>query len=297
MKKTKCDGEFPCKRCKDDGLICTIGTRKKVEYKQLPRGYAEVLEHSQLALIATIHKLYSMVRNQQPWDRDEPDLNERGQPVIHTIASKLGCIRPTTDLDLPVESVFPEDEPGLRELASQLEAQQRERDGAAAMTTGASSGGDTDSTCCNRTERASSSDLDHSDYEREAMAGMSPSVAPTPSPQMFTFDFDEASGLPTMTTTTQRRAPTTTNAAATNEADFMFAARSPTLANFPSPWQQQFSPQQQARALLGLDMLNQAVLDSTFAGLKPPDLVSATAMMGLGDPMIFTDGDWDANTL
>lgn len=39
QKKTKCDGEFPCKRCKDDGLVCTAGTRKKTEYKQLPRGY------------------------------------------------------------------------------------------------------------------------------------------------------------------------------------------------------------------------------------------------------------------
>lgn len=38
MKKTKCDGEFPCKRCKDDGLVCTAGMRKKTEYKQLPRG-------------------------------------------------------------------------------------------------------------------------------------------------------------------------------------------------------------------------------------------------------------------
>lgn len=34
----QCDGEFPCKRCKDDGLVCTAGTRKKTEYKQLPRG-------------------------------------------------------------------------------------------------------------------------------------------------------------------------------------------------------------------------------------------------------------------
>lgn len=36
----QCDGEFPCKRCKDDGLVCTAGTRKKTEFKQLPRGYA-----------------------------------------------------------------------------------------------------------------------------------------------------------------------------------------------------------------------------------------------------------------
>jgi hypothetical protein len=35
----QCDGEFPCKRCKDDGLVCTAGTRKKMEYKQVPKGY------------------------------------------------------------------------------------------------------------------------------------------------------------------------------------------------------------------------------------------------------------------
>lgn len=40
----KCDGEFPCKRCKDDGLVCTAGTRKKTEYKQLPRGYVPCLK-------------------------------------------------------------------------------------------------------------------------------------------------------------------------------------------------------------------------------------------------------------
>src|SRR3569833_3277831 len=35
----QCDDEFPCKRCRDDGLVCTAGTRKKMEYKQLPKGY------------------------------------------------------------------------------------------------------------------------------------------------------------------------------------------------------------------------------------------------------------------
>ena len=34
----QCDGESPCKRCKDDGLVCTAGSRKKTEFKQLPRG-------------------------------------------------------------------------------------------------------------------------------------------------------------------------------------------------------------------------------------------------------------------
>ncbi|PHH87529.1 hypothetical protein CDD83_8741 [Cordyceps sp. RAO-2017] len=127
MKKTKCDGEFPCKRCKDDGMVCTAGVRKKVEYKQLPKGYAEVLENTQFALIATVHKLYSMVRSAQPWELGEPELNDRGQPVIHNIAQRLGCIRPNSDIDLPVHSVFPEDEAGMAELARQLEEQQQQR--------------------------------------------------------------------------------------------------------------------------------------------------------------------------
>ncbi|KAK4102198.1 hypothetical protein N658DRAFT_423969 [Parathielavia hyrcaniae] len=123
MKKTKCDGEFPCKRCKDDGLICTAGTRKKTEYKQIPPGYAEVLENTQFVLVATVQKLYSMVRNGERWELGEPELNDRGQPIIHNVAAKLGCLRPNCDLDLPAHSIFPEDEAGMAELARQLQDQ------------------------------------------------------------------------------------------------------------------------------------------------------------------------------
>ena len=68
-----------------------------------------------------------MVRSGQSWDLGEPELNDRGQPVIHDIATKLGCIRPNADADLPPHSVFPEDEAGLAKLAAELEVQQRER--------------------------------------------------------------------------------------------------------------------------------------------------------------------------
>ncbi|KAH7118430.1 hypothetical protein EDB81DRAFT_817417 [Dactylonectria macrodidyma] len=67
-----------------------------MEYKQLPRGYAEVLENTQFALIATAYKLYSTVRNNQPWELDEPELNDRGVPVIYNIAQNLDCIRPNS---------------------------------------------------------------------------------------------------------------------------------------------------------------------------------------------------------
>lgn len=92
MSSLQCNEELPCKRCKDDGLVCFFAPREKVAYKQQLKGYPELLEHNQMTLIATIRKLYAMVRSQQQWDLNEPGLNGNEQPVIHNIASILGCI-------------------------------------------------------------------------------------------------------------------------------------------------------------------------------------------------------------
>ncbi|KAI9050578.1 hypothetical protein LZ554_005739 [Drepanopeziza brunnea f. sp. 'monogermtubi'] len=163
MKKTKCDGESPCKRCKDDGLVCTAGSRKKTEFKQLPRGYAEVLENTQYALIATVQKLYTMLRNGEQWDLGEPELNDRAQPVIHDIASKLGCIRASPDLPY----AFPEGEQDFAELQAQLQSART----ALASEENASRKQSEDlssySPGLQRTERASSSDSDHSNVSKE----------------------------------------------------------------------------------------------------------------------------------
>lgn len=160
MKKTKCDGESPCKRCKDDGLVCTAGSRKKTEFKQLPRGYAEVLENTQYALIATVQKLYTMVRNNESWELGEPELNDRGQPVIHDIASKLGCIRPSPDLPF----AFPEGESDFAELQAQLQ-QARSEMGSEDVGSGTHSVS-TGSPQPDRHDRASSIESDHSTYNR-----------------------------------------------------------------------------------------------------------------------------------
>lgn len=290
MKKTKCDGEFPCKRCKDDGLVCTAGVRKKIEYKQLPRGYAEVLENTQFALIATVHKLYSMVRNSQQWDLGEPELNERGQPVIHDIAQKLGCIRPNSDIDLPVHSVFPEDERGMAELARQLEEQQSQQQPIQQQQLH-----DTDSAKDSpypRNERASSSDLDHSDFEQDYRAvAFGSGNAMTLSPQSFTTsntDFELGPPPPEMDPTAS-----------------MFPTQSP-VSGFPA-WsipqakhQQQPSPDsmtmaffQQSNALQSMDLLNQGLMESDFGTIKPHivSVPNPEVMMGMGDPMIYSGYD------
>ncbi|KAK2001186.1 hypothetical protein LX36DRAFT_570717 [Colletotrichum falcatum] len=293
MKKTKCDGEFPCKRCKDDGLVCTAGVRKKTEYKQLPRGYAEVLEHTQFALIATVHKLYSMVRNQQQWDLGEPELNDRGQPVIHNIAQKLGCIRPNSDIDLPVHSVFPEDEAGLAELARQLEEQQKERDVEKAIKAEADS-----ASSCERSDRASSSEVDHSEFEadyRKAVFGGHNNPM-TMSPQSFStgyteFDADSvASPIDQAAALFQHNQSPPMNTYQQQQWNMPRQA-----APAPMDLAQQFF--QHPGALAGMDMLSQGLVESEFGTIKPHILncPNPEVMMGMGDPMIY--GGYDGEPM
>jgi hypothetical protein len=58
-----------------------------------------------VALVNTVHKLYAMVRNGQPWDLGEPEVNDRGEPAIHSIASELGYVPPNTEVDDPTPLV------------------------------------------------------------------------------------------------------------------------------------------------------------------------------------------------
>ncbi|KAK7997765.1 Alpha/Beta hydrolase protein [Apiospora arundinis] len=281
MKKIKCDGEFPCKRCKDDSLVCTAGTRKKTVYKQLPRGYAEVLENTQFALSATVHKLYAMVRSSQQWDLGEPEFNDRGQPVIHDIAAKLGCIRLNADADLPPHSVFPEDEAGLAKLAAELEVQQSERESQASVEVKSEAG-----STCNHTDGASSSELDHSDFEqddRKVLISGCNNVQ-TLSPKSFTSydDFDQN----TVLTTDIDSAPA------------MFPVQPPLGPTSHQSWNiegsasMDMAPQyiQNMDVDMAETMLNQGLVGSEFGTIKP-HMISCPnlgVMLGVGDPMIYS---------
>ncbi|GAB0138506.1 hypothetical protein EsDP_00006741 [Epichloe bromicola] len=281
-----CDGEFPCKRCKDDGLVCTAGVRKKIEYKQLPRGYAEVLENTQFALIATVHRLYKMVRNSQSWELGEPDLNDRGLPVIHDIAQKLGCIRPNSDIDLPVHSVFPEDEAGMMALARRLEEQQS-RDGSDSHKDSRDE--------IPRNDRASSSELDHSDFEdyrRAAFGGGSRSNCVTLSPQSFAgsndFDFDFSPPVPDI------------------DPSVVYASQAqsmPDYAAWPMPKTQAMAMSMQylqhTDALQNMDLMSHGMIGNQFGNIKP-DILSCPntdVMMGMADPMIYSGYDGETMRL
>ena len=126
------EGQLPC----SPEFLALLKSCPSRMFAYFPgRSYAEVLENTQLSLIATIHKLYAMVRSGQPWELGEPQLNHRGEPVIHNIAQRLGCIRPQNDVDLPISHIFPEDEAGLSKLAIALERHHKERESGSGSAT------------------------------------------------------------------------------------------------------------------------------------------------------------------
>lgn len=241
--------------------------------------YAEVLENTQFALIATVHKLYNMVRNSQPWELGEPDLNDRGLPVIHDIAHKLGCIRPNSDIDLPVHSVFPEDEAGMAELARQLEEQQS-KDGSSESHKGSMDD-------FPRDDRASSSELDPSDFEdyRKATFGSGGSNGITLSPQSFSGsnDFDFSPAMPDL------------------DPSVVFASQGqsmPSYAAWAMPRTQAgvlpMHFMQQADHMQHMNLMSQDMMDTGYSTIKPCILSSPNPdiMMGsMPDPMIYSGFD------
>ncbi|PNP53365.1 hypothetical protein THARTR1_06059 [Trichoderma harzianum] len=121
LKKIKCDGDLPCQKCKNNGHVCTPGIRKRtihVEYKQVPKSYVEFLETTHLALIGSVHKLYTMIQKNQSWDLGDPELNDQGELVIHDVAKKLGCIGSNGEIELPIQYELPATASGMARIAA-----------------------------------------------------------------------------------------------------------------------------------------------------------------------------------
>lgn len=134
-----------------------------------------------------------MVRNSQPWELGEPGLNDHGQPVMHNIAEKLGCLRTNSDVDLPIQFECPEHDAGVAEVARRL-GEQKEQGLQNDVK-------DTDSSAYKRTERASSPELDHFTFElgyKEAVFGNNTIMAvwPQSSTSGNDFEFGNAIQLP-----------------------------------------------------------------------------------------------------
>lgn len=169
--------------------------------------------------------------------------------MIHDIATRLGTIRPNSDIDLPVHSAFPEDA-----------AQQHEQESQAHMKTESKSS-------CNCTD--SSSEMEPSEFEGYRRAAFGGGSMADLSPQSLTYTDLEAGSTPS----DGFAVPSPNSYPAW--LDRMDHQQPPFMAPPPS--------------YMSVDLLNHGLLESNFGAFKPHVLScpNPEVMVGVGDPMMF----------
>ncbi|OQO01649.1 hypothetical protein B0A48_12686 [Cryoendolithus antarcticus] len=91
MKKSKCNGEVPCSRCKADDQICVFGERKRSHDKIYPKGYVEQLEQQQGQMASGLRELYQRALSDGHW-RGSSLAETDGKPLVHDILAGLGLL-------------------------------------------------------------------------------------------------------------------------------------------------------------------------------------------------------------
>ncbi|KAL1311819.1 hypothetical protein AAFC00_001897 [Neodothiora populina] len=103
LRKTKCDGGKPCRKCKASNIICTTWRSKKPKDKVYAKGYVDVLERRQAQLIAGLEETYHRLVAARLWPGQElPESS--GHPLVHDILSVLQVLE-TNDEDSDSETV------------------------------------------------------------------------------------------------------------------------------------------------------------------------------------------------
>lgn len=219
-----------------------------------------------------------MVRNNESWELDEPERNDRNMPVIHDIATKLGCIRPNSDIDLPVPAAFPETEQDLERLIKDLEEKNNETEERQHQSSPPQQHV--------KTETASSSELDHSefetaDYRKAAFGGNTMTL----SPQSFTTSADFDLGAP------PEMDPSPSVYYNSQPSGLGFQGWPLIRGTQPSDLMRFIAPTDPTQ----LEMMSQSSLDSGFGLLKGPAAYANPNVMLTGggdpDPMIYSAYD------
>ncbi|KAL4860633.1 hypothetical protein BDV12DRAFT_209008 [Aspergillus spectabilis] len=96
LKKSKCDGDNPCSRCRVDNSICVFGKRKTV-HKAYPRSYVEKLEQQQIWLVKGLQELYRRVAAGTGWPGDRPSHESGDYPLTHDLLARLGALDQSKD--------------------------------------------------------------------------------------------------------------------------------------------------------------------------------------------------------
>ncbi|KAK4949280.1 Fluconazole resistance protein 1 [Elasticomyces elasticus] len=96
LKKSKCDGARPCKKCQVDNAICIFGVRRK-HHEGIPTvGSVDALKEEQLLLVAAVQEMYLRLQTAQAWNGlalPETD----GHPLTHDIITALNLLETKHD--------------------------------------------------------------------------------------------------------------------------------------------------------------------------------------------------------
>ncbi|OAP63633.1 hypothetical protein AYL99_02860 [Fonsecaea erecta] len=98
VKKAKCDGEKPCRRCNLDQAPCSYKLRRKTDSASTNQRYTNLLIQHQEALTAGVVELYGRLVRGQRWD-GAPVEEVNGSPSVHEILERLGVLDRDDDAD------------------------------------------------------------------------------------------------------------------------------------------------------------------------------------------------------
>ncbi|OQN95285.1 hypothetical protein B0A48_18648 [Cryoendolithus antarcticus] len=102
LKKGKCDGLFPCNRCKDDDSICAFSQRRIDRNRVYTRSHIELLERQHWQLVAGIREMYK--RLQQADALPVTASNDSSKTLdIHSVLHSLGVVHEDCDENMDYE--------------------------------------------------------------------------------------------------------------------------------------------------------------------------------------------------
>ncbi|KAK6439387.1 Fluconazole resistance protein 1 [Oleoguttula sp. CCFEE 5521] len=98
MKKGKCDGHFPCNKCKGDDSICGYSRRRIDRNRVYTRSYVELMERQRSHLVTGVHEMYK--RLQQADALPASVATATGEESdVHSILNLLGVVTEDFDTD------------------------------------------------------------------------------------------------------------------------------------------------------------------------------------------------------
>ncbi|KAI9926216.1 hypothetical protein ASPWEDRAFT_174946 [Aspergillus wentii DTO 134E9] len=123
MKKTKCDGDHPCTRCRAGDYVCVFSRKKVPREKVCSKGYVQLLEQQNYWLIRGFYKLYAQLHTDPDRPGEHPGERDNKRPSsLHQMLANIGIIEDDGSPEPSSDIIDPELEPEPElELEPELE--------------------------------------------------------------------------------------------------------------------------------------------------------------------------------